>query len=62
MKQLLDDLRVQKEMNKKIKTQLADAEKQSKSSHSTVVKLEATIKELKAAALETKKQQAKTKQ
>ena len=43
-------------MNKKIKAQLVDAEKQSKSSHSTVVKLEATIKELKAAALESKKQ------
>ena len=62
MKQLIEDLRVQKEMNKKLKNQLAEVEKQSKSSHTSLMKLEQTIKELKAAALEQKKQQGKTKQ
>ena len=62
MKQAIEDLRVQKEVNKKLKTQIADAERQGKSSHTTLVKLEQTIKELKSAALEQKKLSGKTKQ
>lgn len=59
---VLNDLRVQKEQNKKLKQQIADYERQNKSTHNNMMRLEDTIKEMKAAALEQKKQYARSKQ
>jgi len=49
------------EQNKKLKYQLAEAEKTNKGTHASMMRLEQTIKELKGNAVEVKKLQAKSK-
>lgn len=58
---VMQDLRTKAEQNKKLKQQLAEAEKQNKSTHTNMMRLEQTIKELKNNALEQKKLSAKSK-
>ena len=58
----MNELRVKTEQTKKLKAQLAESEKANKSTHANMVRLEQTIKELKANAVETKKSHAKSKQ
>ena len=50
--QFIQDLRVQKEKNKQLKAQLLESERLNKSTHTNMVKLEQTIKDLKAAGVE----------
>ena len=58
---VMQDLRTKAEQNKRLKQQLADAEKQNKSTHANMMRLEQTIKDLKNNAVEQKKLSAKSK-
>ena len=59
---VMNDLRIKTEQNKKLKAQLAEAEKTNKGTHANMMRLEQTIKDLKANALDQKKLNAKSKQ
>ena len=59
---ILEDLRVQKEQNRLMKSKVYEAERASRVAHEGMVKLEETNRELKRVAEETKKQHARSKQ
>ena len=50
--QTMNELRTKTEQNKKLKAQLIEADKTNKGTHASMMRLEATIKELKNNALE----------
>ena len=58
----MNELRIKTEQNKKLKNQLAEAEKTNKGTHANMMRLEQTIKDLKVNALDVKKLHAKSKQ
>ena len=58
---LLEDLRVQKEQNRVLRTSVYDAEKSSKLAHENMINYEQTIRELKKTAQESKTSNTKTK-
>lgn len=59
---ILEDLRVQKEHNRVLKSKVYEAEKASRNSHDNMIKQEQTIRELKKALDDTKRFNAKSKQ
>ena len=52
VKQVMNEIRVKTEQNKKLKLQLVEAEKTNKGTHASMMRLEQTIKELKGNILD----------
>ena len=55
LKTLLEDLRVQKDQNTKLRTQLRESERAGRQAHANMARLEQTVRDLKKLVEEQKK-------